>query len=160
MDDILILAEHEPTPSQVEQVLDHLEAERGKTVTALLHHHPPRTPALMDGIAGAHGLPAQAVVREMHAEHAWDMADARRRLSHVVGLLRAAGHPAYGELVAGPLIRVLVHEVRDRGPEVVMLLTNHRRLARMAHLDLERRLRHHSSARVEVVMDVRHPHQV
>jgi hypothetical protein len=158
MDDVLVYAEFEPPHDQVVALLHHLDGLDGTPVSALLHHRPERTTPLMDEMTGARGLLPQAAVAEIDAERRWELAAARRRLSHLVGVLRAAGHPAHGELLSGPIPKVLIQEVRAREPERLFLVTSRHRLAHWARHDLERRLRAVTPAEVVAVLPTDHLH--
>jgi hypothetical protein len=152
MDDVMVYAEYEPHHDQLVALLGHLESLDGTPVTALLHLRHDRMVPLMDEIAGAHGLSAKVAVDEIDTERRWEQADARRHLSHIVGLLRAAGHPTHGELLTGPALKVLVQEVRARHPRLVLLVTSRHRLAHWARHDLEHRIRAVTDAEVVAVL--------
>ncbi len=158
MDAVMVFAEHEPHHDQLVALLDHLDGLDVASVTVLLHHRSGRTGPLMNEIAGAHGLSARAAVHEVDTERRWEQADARRHLSHVVGLLRAAGHHTHGELLTGPVPKVLVQEVRARRPDRVLLVTSGHRLAHWAHHDLERRIHAVTGAEVVAVLPTKHLH--
>ncbi len=158
MNDVLVFVEYEPHHDQLVALLDHLDGLTGKPVVALLHRRHVRTAPLMGEIAGARGLPARSAVGEIDTESRWEHADARRHLSHVVGVLRAAGHRTHGEVLTGPVPKVLVQEVRDRRPDVVLLVTSSHRVAHWAHHDLERRVRAVTGAEVVAVLPPKHAH--
>jgi hypothetical protein len=142
MDEVLLFVEHDPSHDDVLQVLRRLDEAPPHPVTAMVHVRVDRATALSDEVAGGRGLAARSMVGELRAEHDWEVERRRHVLTHVVGILRAAGHRAHGELLAGPLPRVLVREVLDRTPALVVLVTDRHRLAHRLHRDLERRLRH------------------
>jgi hypothetical protein len=142
---VLIVTERSPSRAQVDHVLSQLRALREEVVTALFHQPPPRLASLLNE-SGSHSLslplpdvriPAQRVSSEME-----------RECSDVMATLRAAGHEAHGELVAGPLSRLVVHEIRERQPDAVILVTGRHRLARLTHRDLEHRVRSATSGPV------------
>jgi hypothetical protein len=148
MSGVMVFAEYEPHHNQLIALLARMESLDGTPVTALLHHRHARTGALMDEIAAAHGLSAKSAVGEINTEHRWEQADAQHHLSHLVGLLRAAGHPTHGELLTGSVPKVLVREVRARRPRLVLLVTSRHDLAHWARHDLERRIRAATDAEV------------
>ena len=155
--EVLVFAERRPSQGQLARVLDQLSGLHDDVVTALLYHRPSTTPALSDE-AGSHSLtlPASPVV--IPAQRS--APEAEQHLDQVVGALRAAGHAATGELVAGSMSRMLLAQVRERRPEAVILLTDRHRLAHLARVDLERRLRHRTDARVVTVVDHESPQPV
>ena len=148
--EVLVFAERRPSLGQLAQVLDQLSGLHDDVVTALLHHRPATTPALSDE-AGSHSLTLPASPAVIPAQRT--PPEAEQHLDQVVGALRAAGHATTGELVAGSMSRVLLAQVRERRPQAVILLTGRHRLAHLAHVDLERRLRHRTGARVVTVVD-------
>jgi hypothetical protein len=158
MDDVLVFAEFEPPHDQMAALLHHLQGHDGTPVTALMHHRFGRTTPLMDEVAGARGLFPQVAVNEIDTEHRWELADAQRHLSHLVGLIRSAGHPTHGELLHGPIPKVLIREVRAREPGTLLLVTSRHRLAHLTRHDLERRLRAVTTAEVVAVLPVDHLH--
>jgi hypothetical protein len=159
MDRVLLFAERKPTGDQVSQVLHHLEDLPGRAVTALLPLVSTRPSVLMGEMAGAHGLPAQRMMGGIHATRSGEVAEVRAHLSHLVGMLRGAGHRTHGELLLGPVVSALVREVHVREPETVLLVTRGHRIARWLHHDLERRLRHHTDVQVVTVAARTHPLQ-
>lgn len=148
--EVMLFAEHEPSQRQLAQVVDQLKGLHGDVVTALLHYRPSGPPGLADE-TGSHSLSLPSPSVRIPAQRRSPAAE--RHLSYVVGALRAAGHETNGELVMGPVPRVLLTQVRERRPEAVILLTGRHRLAHLAHRDLERRLRHHTDASVMTVFD-------
>ena len=148
--EVLVFAERRPTRGQLAQLLDQLSGLHDDVVTAVLHHRPATTPALSDE-AGSHSLTLPASPAMIPAQRT--PPEAEQHLDQVVGALRAAGHETTGELVAGSMSRVLLAQVRERRPQAVFLLTDRHRLAHLAHVDLERRLRHRTDARVVTVVD-------
>jgi hypothetical protein len=155
MPDALLYAEHAPTRHQLVATLQHLHDLRVSVVTALVRLHASRSTRLMDEVAGARGLPAQRMVEEIHAVRDHELSEAQVQLSHIVGILRAAGHRAHGDLLIGPVARTLAQEAMEREPDAVLLLTGHHRMAHWLHRDLERRLKHHTTAPVLAVSNGR-----
>jgi hypothetical protein len=146
--DVLVFAEHRPTPRQLEQVLEQLQDLRDDVVTALMHHRPVATSEVVDhGGRPSVSLPSPGA--RIPAQRTPPAAE--QQLTDVIGALRAAGHDACGELVAGSPTRVLSARVRERHPDAVILLTDRHRLAHLARRDMERRLRRQTSVPVIVV---------
>jgi hypothetical protein len=159
MDRVLLFAERKPTRHQMLRVLHHLEDLPGRAVTATIPLSSTRPSVLMDEMAGAHGLPAQRMMGGIHAARSGKVTEARTHLSHLVRMLRLAGHRTHGQLLLGPVSRALVHEVHVLEPEAVLLVTKGHRITHWMHHDLERRLQHHTGVRVLTVAVSTQPQQ-
>lgn len=155
---MIVFVEHEPTHAQMQLLLGELDGVRGQPILVLWHLRPGRSAALMDEVAAARGLGVRSAITEIRAEHDEELAAARRHLSHVVGVLRAGGHPTHGELFSGPMPRSLVREIRSRKATQVLVVTSNHRLSHLAHHDLEHHLRKVTRAEVTAVVSDRHPH--
>lgn len=146
--DVLVFAEHQPSQSQLAQVLEQLKGLHDDVVTALMLNRSSSSRMVREP-GRRRVLPASTA--RIQAQRTPPVTE--QQLLDVVEALRAAGHQASGELVAGSVPRVLLAHVRQHRPEAVILMTDRHRLAHLARRDLERRLRHHTDARVVTVVD-------
>jgi hypothetical protein len=154
--DVLVVAEHRPTRREVELVVEHLRGLGHHVVTALLHHRPSAGELVNE--AGSHSLSLPTPAARIPAQRA--PSEAEQHLSGVVDALRTAGHDTTGELISGPLSRVLAQEVRVRRPEAVILLADRHRLARLAGRDPGRQLQRRTQVPVISVTQGREPRPV
>lgn len=135
---VLVFAEHDPTPVELSLVLAELQRYDGATVTVVLHHNP---------------VPRQERVDE-HGGATHD------HLEQLVDQLGAPGREVHGELVSGDVEHALLTEIRLRDADAVILLPGRHLLAHLAHRDLEQRLRHHTDVPVLAIAGRGAPHLV
>ncbi|QIK66738.1 hypothetical protein G7072_10660 [Nocardioides sp. HDW12B] len=142
---VLVFAEHDPSPTQLDELLRQLAALRDDTVTMLVHHRSALAQPVTDEL-GQSEIPSPARIARIPAQRGRPASD--RGLLQAVDALHGAGHRATGEVVSGSASRVLVDAVNERHPEAVILLTEQHRLAHLAHRDLEHQLLARTDARV------------
>lgn len=134
---VLVFAEHDPSPMQLDELIRQLAALRDDTVTMLVHQRSALARPVTDEL-GSSEIPSPVRVARIPAQRS--RPDADRGLIHAVDALHGAGHRATGAVVSGSASRVLVDAVKARHPEAVILLIEQHRLAHLAHRDLEHRL--------------------
>ncbi len=156
MNHVLLYAEHEPHARELPALMSHLDGiDAGDTgppeLTVLMPLPSTTTGSLMDELAAARGLSYEHASHDLRAGRSAALVEASRHLASTLATLRSAGHAARGELVGPASARTVLREVRQRRPDVVVLLSSPHRLAHLLRHDLEARLRHAGTATVVAV---------